>query len=100
LQMLLTETGFTQIRVEARGNPLTVACYKIMALHLPLLFGANRTLSGCALGIVLLPIIGIIACVANQSLSMDWGDDCLGYTVTSLRPLQTRVGEELSHLQP
>jgi SAM-dependent methyltransferase len=87
LQMLLAEAGFTQVRVEARGNPLTVACYKMMALHLPLLFGANRSLSGYALGVVLLPIIGMIACVANLSLSMDWGDDCLGYTVTSLRPI-------------
>jgi hypothetical protein len=86
LQMLLTEAGFTHVRVEARGNPLTVVCYKIIALHLVLFFGANRSLLGRALGILLLPIIGIIACIANLSLSMDWGDDCLGYTVTSLRP--------------
>jgi SAM-dependent methyltransferase len=86
LLMLLTEAGFIQVRVVARGNPLTVVCYKIMALHLPLLFGARRSLPGCALGILLLPIIGLIACVANLSLSMDWGDDCLGYTVMALRP--------------
>jgi SAM-dependent methyltransferase len=87
LQMLLTAAGFTQVRVQARGNPLTVVCYKMMTLHLPLLFGANRSLPGCALGILLLPIIGMIACIANLSLRTDWGDDCLGYTVTSLRPI-------------
>src|SRR6185437_11496064 len=38
LQRLLTATGFSSTIVCARGNALTVACYKVMALILPLLF--------------------------------------------------------------
>jgi SAM-dependent methyltransferase len=89
LEMLLNDAGFTQIRVTARGNPLTVACYKIMALHLMLLFGPE---GGCsrhpkrAVGLLLLPLLGAVALAANLTMKADWGDDCLGYTVTARRP--------------
>lgn len=88
LQMLLTEAGFDQVSVHARGNPLTVACYKVMALHLLLLFGPGAGPLGLlqrAAGVLLLPIFAVIALVANLSLASDWGDDCLGYTVTARR---------------
>jgi SAM-dependent methyltransferase len=87
LNILLTNAGFDSVRIQARGNPLTVACYKAMALHLLLLLGHKASLARRVLGIVLLPIFGLLACVANLSLAFDWGDDCLGYTITARRPL-------------
>ncbi len=75
--------------VRARGNPLTVACYKLIALPLMLLLGSGSRRPGPAsraLGVALLPLLGVLACLANLSLAADWGDDCLGYTVTARRP--------------
>jgi SAM-dependent methyltransferase len=89
LHVLLTEAGFDNVRVQARGNPLTVACYKAMALHFMLLFGSDKSHPGLvkrAIGVLLLPVLGILACIANLSLLADWGDDCLGYTVLARRP--------------
>lgn len=88
LNSLLRQAGFGDIRVQARGNPLTVACYKVMALMLSLLFGAGHgpaRLWRRALGFLLLPVLGLVAGIANLSLLSDWGDDCLGYTVTAIR---------------
>ena len=83
LRQLLTEAGFDEVRVHARGNPLTVACYKVMTLVLMLLFAPG--LAKRVFGVLLLPVLGVFACVANLSLLADWGDDCLGYTVTARR---------------
>ncbi len=41
LSYLLTATGFHSVRVYARGNALTVACYKAMTVTLLLLMPAN-----------------------------------------------------------
>jgi len=89
LDLLLTAAGFEDVRVMARGNPLTVACYKAMALPLALLLGTRAgpmRVVQRALGIVSLPIVGILAAIANLTLDDEWGDDCLGYTVTARRP--------------
>lgn len=86
LNLLLQAAGFDQVRVLARGNPLTVACYKVMALLLALLFGGGGPVKR-VLGILLLPVLGGIACIANLSLAADWGDDCLGYTVMARKRL-------------
>jgi SAM-dependent methyltransferase len=83
LRQLLTDAGFGEVRVQARGNPLTVACYKVMTLVLTLLFAPG--LAKRVLGVLLLPVLGMLACIANLSLLRDWGDDCLGYTVTARR---------------
>lgn len=88
LDMLLTAAGFREVDVRARGNPLTVACYKVMALLLMPLFGAGigrHRVARRILGCLLLPLLGVVACLANLSLWSDWGDDCLGYTVTATR---------------
>ncbi|HEX3864306.1 MAG TPA: class I SAM-dependent methyltransferase [Stellaceae bacterium] len=88
LKMLLSSAGFDECICHARGNPLTVACYKAMTLHLMMLFGAPDSRPGLAkraLGALLLPVFAIVACAANLSLTADWGDDCLGYTVTARR---------------
>jgi len=93
LEMLLRAADFGDITVTARGNPITVACYKVMALVLILLFGdgarlgdgARRSPLRLAGGLLLLPLLAGAACLANLTLNGDWGEDCLGYTVTARR---------------
>jgi SAM-dependent methyltransferase len=84
LRYLLEETGFMDIVVYARGNAVTVACYKAMALILPLLFPQQSGISGGLVrriaGIVLSPLLLSLALIANLSLLGPGGDDCLGYT--------------------
>jgi SAM-dependent methyltransferase len=86
---LLTLSGFTDVRVCARGNPLTVACSKAMALPLMLLLSEHPARAGRLfrqlMGVLLSPFLVIAACVGNCSLIADWGEDCLGYTVTARR---------------
>jgi SAM-dependent methyltransferase len=83
LALLLNRAGFSDVHVKARGNPLTVACYKVMTLYFMLLFGTGVIKR--ITGVLLLPILGVLTCIANLSLLTDWGDDCLGYTVTARR---------------
>ena len=89
LLTLLTEAGFQDVRVTARGNPLTVACYKAMALILILLFGAGDTsfgrLTKRVAGVICLPFLGMFGLIGTLSMKSDWGDDCLGYTVSARR---------------
>lgn len=81
LARLLGAAGFEQINVHARGNPLTVACYKAMAL--PLMMTSQNNLAKRGLGVLLLPLVAVVATIANLSMRSDWGDDCLGYTATA-----------------
>ena len=89
LKKLLEATGFADVRVYARGNACTVACYKCMALVLLLLM--PQTAPGYAvpllrlLGLALLPAFLVLAAIANLSLRGRGGDDCLGYTVVAAR---------------
>ena len=91
LNRLLTGAGFTGVAVFARGNALTVACYKVMALCLPMLL--PQTESGIQkvvlrlLGLLTLPLFLLLAVIANFSLRSQGGDDCLGYTVVANRPI-------------
>jgi SAM-dependent methyltransferase len=90
LDLLLRGAGLTNVEVHARGNAVTVACYKDMALILPLLLpqsGAARArLARRAAGIAASPLLLAFAAVANVSLRRDGGDDCLGYTAFAVRP--------------
>jgi SAM-dependent methyltransferase len=90
LERLLSRGGFTRIAVLARGNSLTVACYKVMALILPLLFPQGKKLAarlvGQAAGALMFPVLFLLALIAKLSLTTDGGDDCLGYTVIAVRP--------------
>lgn len=90
---LLREAGFAGIRVYARGNSGTVACYKIMALVLPLLATKNsRTLVTWLMrivGLCLAPLLVFFAVLANLSLLGRGGNDCLGYTVIAHRASDT-----------
>jgi SAM-dependent methyltransferase len=85
LRMLLEAAGFSEVEVSPRGNELTVACAKVMALVFPLLFppgggiGLRR-----ALGAALTPLLGALALVAHLSLRRDGSDDCLGWTAAAV----------------
>jgi SAM-dependent methyltransferase len=88
LHCLLERAGFGDVAVYARGNAVTVACYKLVALALPLLFPATRGIRARAiqlLALVTIPFVVVFALVARASLLGKGGDDCLGYTVTAIR---------------
>jgi SAM-dependent methyltransferase len=89
LKHLLTEAGFRDVVVHARGNALTVACYKTMALFLPWLFpqdaGPTKAMARRLAALPAVPAFVAMAVAANLSLRGSGGDDCLGYTVTARR---------------
>jgi SAM-dependent methyltransferase len=87
LKQLLEDAGFDEVCVFARGNALTVACYKTMILCLPLLVPSGGTVLGRAckqvLGMLTVPLFFLCSLLGNLSLLYDGGgDDCLGYTFT------------------
>ena len=88
LRMLLEDAGFSDVVVNGRGNETTVACYKVMALLLPVVLpqeveGSPRIRPA---GMLVLPVVLALATIANVSLGWPAGDDCLGYTVFARRP--------------
>jgi SAM-dependent methyltransferase len=89
LALLLKETGFESPAVYARGNGMTVSCYKTMALVLPIFmpqgYGFATTWLLRLLSIVLIPYLIFLAAVGNLSLMGPGGDDCLGYTTMAKR---------------
>jgi SAM-dependent methyltransferase len=89
LARILQASGFEDVAVYARGNAVTVACYKVMALILPLLLMPGGSLIGMVLrrllGLVLSPVVVVLAVLANLSLRGNGGDDCLGYTAITRR---------------
>jgi SAM-dependent methyltransferase len=90
LKHLLDGAGFVKVVITGRGNALTVACYKVMALFLPLLLPQSRhRLAAWALRLVGLlgaPVLLALAVIANLSLAMPAGEDCLGLTARAERP--------------
>jgi SAM-dependent methyltransferase len=89
LKSLLKKAGFEKVKVYARGNQLTVACYKVMgllfALLSPMVSGVWLKIPFIGLGILGLPLLLIAAILANLSKGMDGSVDCLGYTVLAQR---------------
>jgi SAM-dependent methyltransferase len=85
LTRLLGKSEFTEIEIYARGNALTVACYKCLALLAVLVLPQGRSPVGALLmriaGLVLSPFVVVLAVIGNLSLGLGSGDDCLGYTV-------------------
>ncbi len=82
---ILNEASFTNVAVFARGNEITVACYKVMALLLPLLFPQGKSLATAMvfrlIAIPFVPLFFVLAACGNVSLRSRGADDCLGYTV-------------------
>lgn len=93
LNYLFGEAGFHGVRVYARGDAVTVACYKVMALILRLLVPQNVSkITGLllrAVGLFFVPFFVLLAIMANLSLHGSGGDDCLGYTVLAVRASKT-----------
>jgi SAM-dependent methyltransferase len=93
LRNLLEAAGFSEIAVYARGNELTVACAKAMALILPAVLpaaggvGVKRIAS-----LLLLPFMAVLAAIGQASLRGEGGDDCLGWTVTATAAPTARMG--------
>ena len=89
LRSLLEENGFTDVEVYARGNQVTVACYKGMALILPLLMSPGASLAATVsrrfAGLLSSPALLPLAALANVSLRGKGGDDCIGYTAVARR---------------
>jgi SAM-dependent methyltransferase len=81
---LLAGASFGDVVVHARGNEVTVACYKLMALILPALLPPEGGVTPARIGAILaLPLLALLAAVAHMSLRDDGGVDCLGWTVTA-----------------
>jgi SAM-dependent methyltransferase len=82
---LLGRAGFSDVVVRARGNALTVACYKAMAICTRFIMPQERSRVRSVLmrlaGVGFVPAFVAAAVVANVSLRYEGGDDCLGYTV-------------------
>ncbi len=84
LSNLLEEAGFDSVVVHARGNEVTVACYKVMALVLPALFPPAGGVSARRIAAILaLPLVLAIALAAHASMRGDGGVDCLGWTASA-----------------
>lgn len=89
LKYLLERASFKEVRVYARGNALTVSCYKLISSLVPLLLPQSSrpaAQAGRVLGILLIPVMLLAAAVGRLSLLGAGGDDCLGYTVLASKP--------------
>jgi SAM-dependent methyltransferase len=95
LERLLSFAGFGRVAVYARGNAVTVACYKVMALMVPLLVpqrgGFLRRSASLACGVLTSPLLVALATIAAVSLLGNGGDDCLGYTAVALKDSADRA---------
>ncbi len=82
LRMILERNGFSDVVVHARGNELTVACAKVMALLLPFLLpqGEAPSVARRLLGLAVAPFVLTLGVIGRSSLRRQGGDDCLGYT--------------------
>jgi SAM-dependent methyltransferase len=88
LQRVLLAAGLNRVSVFARGNALTVACYKVMALLLPFLMPQqkswSRRLPMLAGGALALPFVLALGIIGTLTLKYGkGGDDCLGYTAVA-----------------
>jgi SAM-dependent methyltransferase len=84
LRNLFEAAGLGDVVVHARGNELTIACYKVMALVLPSVFPPDGGFGPRRLAAFLaLPLVGVLALIGQASLRRDGGDDCLGWTATA-----------------
>jgi SAM-dependent methyltransferase len=81
---LLQAAGFGDVVVHARGNEVTVACYKLMSLAFSALAPPEGGITLGRIGAFLaLPLVAAVALVAHASMRRDGGVDCLGWTATA-----------------
>lgn len=90
LSRIFEEAGFQDTQIYARGNAVTVAAYKVLALLATLLLpqtdSRRKDLAYRIAGFVLSPVFVIVAVIGNLSLRSPGGDDCIGYTVVAGKP--------------
>jgi SAM-dependent methyltransferase len=86
LRSMLEAAGFSEVAVYARGNEVTVACSKALALvFMSLARDHGRpAIRALAALMLMLPLAAILAFVGQVSLRNDGGDDCLGWTVVAI----------------
>ena len=90
LDQLLRCAGLVDVAAYGRGNQLTVACYKGMAVGFSLLTPrpsqeAYKWLHR-AVGLLGAPVVVALAVVANATMVFQGAVDFLGFTVTAKRP--------------
>lgn len=83
LRNLLEGAGFSDVSVYARGNALTVACSKAMALIFAGLLRPDGPAAQRAAALLAAPALLVLAPVGLLSLRAQGGEDCLGWTVTA-----------------
>jgi SAM-dependent methyltransferase len=88
LKVLAEQAGLSDVQVWGRGNPLTVACSKVLGLVLPtVLRGGARWHPKHLLLVLILGPIGLLAgLVARASMSLNFGDDVIGFTALARKP--------------
>ena len=90
LDLLLTQAGFIDNRVYARGNQITVICQKIISFIYSLLTPRKSSFifeNICRLvGVLFLPFFLIFAILGNLTKEKNGTVDCLGFTVLANRP--------------
>ena len=85
LRDLLGTAGFADPVVTARGNEVTVAAYKLMALLLPPLFPPQGGITpGRVVALLFVPLILLLALIGGLSLRQEGSVDCLGWTVSAV----------------
>src|SRR5262249_15864737 len=96
LDRLLQKAGFTGIEVFARGNQLTVACYKVMALCFSLLAPVHPTagvpMAARLLGSFSPPFLFPPVRLATLTMGPDGSVACLGYPFLAQRPAPSPGG--------
>jgi SAM-dependent methyltransferase len=83
LKVLLEEAGLGKAKVWARGNPLSVACSKVLGLVFPLLVARGpwlRRAPSLLLGLFLSPLAALAGPLSYWTLDWEFGDDCIGFT--------------------
>ena len=86
LALVLSQAGFRELRIYARGGALAVAGYKVLGYVLLLLAGHGRRGAASALprllGVCLLPLAALAALAGHLGIQFPGSaEDTLGYTV-------------------
>jgi SAM-dependent methyltransferase len=87
LVLLLEAAGFREVVVHGRGNELTVACAKVMALLLPALLPQDdRSVAARVAGLAAAPLVAGLAGIGHASMRYGAaGEDTLGWTASAER---------------